>query len=95
MATGQHSGGMPLSPEEIRCLKLVCAYLADKEAGAWRMAEGRALQDVHRNVKVPEALITDGARDAAVEIKSMREREFHNYCLALQWLKEALTYEFR
>ena len=62
---------MPLSDQESRCAALICQHLDSTRAGDWRVA--KSLDDEHPSEPSPDALLTNGMDEIAVEIKRLTD----------------------
>lgn len=88
---------MPLSEAEQRCVRLVCDYLDQTRGGQWRPEAKAPLQDRVKvsgvpNPLVPEDVVTDGRKRAAVEVKGIHgDSEFIGYLSNLKSLRKSLA----
>jgi hypothetical protein len=83
---------MALTDQEVHCIERACVALASLEGGAWRMVDGPALEDTVRDRPVPEVLVTNGTRTAAIEVKRLAGDDvFQAYREALVSLEKSLA----
>lgn len=69
---------MPLTQQESRCIDLARSHLAGKYGGTWEVTD--LLDDQFQADASPEALISNGSKTAAVEVKRlMGDAEFQTY----------------
>src|SRR5438045_3013972 len=80
---------MARRPQEQRCIDLACTHLASGRGGEWREVDD--LEARHRDRPVPEALLSNGDEDAAVEVKQLLDAEFEEYKDPAFSLKDDLT----
>lgn len=60
---------MPLSEQESHCIELTCDHLSSILEGQWVI--DRILDDLHNDEPTPEALVTNGDINAAIEVKRL------------------------
>ena len=60
---------MPLSDQEIRCIKLACAHLSSTLGGNWT-AESYP-DELYPTEPTPEVVVTSGRVKAAIEVKRL------------------------
>ena len=68
---------MPLTEQEERCVTLVCRYLSEHYGGDWSVKENLDDQDLPE--PTPEVIVSNGVKDAAVEVKRLIDFPFRDY----------------
>lgn len=62
---------MTLSAQEARCVRLACDFLSRRDGTTWGITPGPTLDSLYPNEPSPEVLVSDGRRDAAIEVKEL------------------------
>ena len=81
---------MPATEQERRCLSAICEYLKQTSGRDWQVKHW--LDDRHHNERNPDALLTDGTDDIAIEIKQLTDGDtFHTHHRSQESLFERLA----
>jgi len=68
---------MPLTEQEERCVILACRYLSEHYGGDWSVKANLDDQDFPE--PTPEVIVSNGAKNAAVEVKRLIDFPFRDY----------------
>ncbi len=68
---------MPLTEQEQRCVTLTCHYLGEHYGGNWSVQEN--LHDLKLQEPAPEAIVGNGNKTAAVEVKRLIDFNYRDY----------------
>jgi hypothetical protein len=81
---------MTYSPGELRCVEAVARVLSAGDGAEWKVSPGPRPDELHPNAPSPDAILTNGARTAAVAVTELKGTEWNTQWMGAKSLERAL-----